>query len=94
MSRSVRQHRSEWFYYRLIASWTGHTAYEVYEIMTKLFLLTVDEEGNLGIIRPTSLTTVEHNEYLEQIRCFMAGFEFYLPEPNEIPTEDYIIKII
>lgn len=84
LKRSTDQHRAEWFYYRLISGISGHTPYEIYEIMAKKFLLCIDEDGELAYIKPSSLDTIEHNDYMEQIRAEMIKYGIYLPEPSQV----------
>lgn len=95
--RSLEQHRAEWFYYQTIAEYTGYTAYEIYEEMTKRFLLTIDEDGDFAVIRPSSLSTVEHNAYMEQIRCFASTIlSIILPDPDKYEkiVNQFILKKI
>lgn len=94
MQRSLQQHRSEWMYYRMIAEYTGHTPYEVYTILSRRFLLVIDENGGYSITKPTSLSTVEHNDYMERIRALMATeFDFVLPDPDaSVFIENYVYK--
>lgn len=94
MLRSIKQHRSEWLYYRIVASYTGFTAYQVYMIMAKKFLLCIDEDGDLAIIKPVCLTVSEHNDYMEQIRKYMYLFGVKLPYPNEDTEYEFITKKI
>lgn len=89
--RTIEQHKSEWLYYQMISDFTGHTAYEVYEYMAGRILRVVDEDGELGYIKPTSLNTVHHNLYMEQIRM-IAAVELNLILPD--PDKKYILRNI
>lgn len=82
-NRTIEQHNSEWLYYQMIAKETGHTAYEIYEILAAKLLRVKLESGDEAFIKPTDLTTIEHNEYMEQIRCEMAQFGIILPDPEK-----------
>lgn len=91
--RTEQQHNTEWFYYQYISDFTGHTAYEVYEILTRLILLCVDPDGHLAVIKPNSLNTIEHNNYMEQIRAIMSKeLNLILPDPQVIITRDHKTK--
>lgn len=71
----------------MIADETGHTAFEVYLIVSKLFLAEVDIDGNIVVRKPTSLSSKPHSLYIERIHFFASDFlGMVLPEPNERPT--------
>jgi len=80
--RSIEQHRSEWLYYQIIAHSTGHTAYEIYERIASEILKVVLEDGEVGYIRPATLNTMLHNEYMEQVRWYAAEIGIILPDPK------------
>lgn len=81
--RSIQQHNTEWMYYQLISDFTGHSAYEIYEQIASEVLKVVCEDGEIGYIRPTSLNTLHHNQYLERIRQFGAELGIILPDPDK-----------
>jgi hypothetical protein len=81
--RSIEQHRAEWLYYQIIAESTWHTAYEIYENMALRLLKVLDYEGEIFIIKPSSLNTLQHNNYMERIRAEMAEIGIILPDPTK-----------
>lgn len=81
--RSIEQHNSEWLYYQMIANGTGHTAYEVYEIIAAELLKVICDDGEIGYIKPATLNSFDHNQYMERIRVFMAEFGVILPDPDK-----------
>lgn len=89
--RSMEQHRSEWFYYQTIASFTGDDAYRVYEHMVKMFLKVVDENGKTRYLKPAFLTVQRHCDYLERIIAFWASWGLILPELEKIPPDFKIV---
>lgn len=91
--RSIEQHNSEWLYYQMISDATGHSAYEVYEYMASRILRVIDEDGEMGYVKPTSLNTVHHNLYMEQIRQIAAvELNIILPDPDKKYKLNNIIK--
>lgn len=91
--RSIDQHNTEWMYYHILSMYCGHTAYEIYEVLANKYLKAVDEFGNIGFIRPTSLNTLMHNNYLEQVRVFASEFGVILPDPEKGVKFNHKIKI-
>lgn len=91
MRRTADQHRAEWFYYTVIANDTGHTAYEVYEMMVRMFLKIVNEQGAVAYYKPAFLSIKQHSNYLDQIQVFMAEFGVILPERDQVP-EDFKLE--
>ena len=80
--RSMDQHRAEWMYYQIIADKTGCDAYDVYQNMALRILKVELEDGSLGYIKPSTLNSKHHNEYMEKIRAQMAEFDIILPDPS------------
>ena len=78
--RSYKQHKAEWLYYQIISDITGHTPYEVYTIMVKRLLKTIDENGEIAYYKPATLNTYLHNQYMEQIRLISIEFGIILPD--------------
>lgn len=81
--RTKEQHNTEWLYYQIIADCTGHKAYEIYENMALRILKVIDEDGDIGFIKPSSLNTYHHSLYLERLRCEAMEFNIFLPEPTK-----------
>ena len=83
--RSNQQNRYMWgVIYKLLSETTGHTPDEIHDSMRAMFLM--DNLGKFSIMRSTtSLTTVEMETYLENIRQF-ASMELncIIPLPNEV----------
>lgn len=90
--RSIEAHNYEWLCYDIIASVTGHTRYEVYENMAARVLKVIDEDGDLAYIKPSSLPTRAHSEYLEEVKRISAEFGILLPEPSRDKARQYQVK--
>lgn len=88
--RSPAEHRGEWFYYTHIASFTGHTAYEIYELMVRKYLKILDEKGEVAYLKPTKLKKQLWIDYLDNIRFYWSTMGLILPDWENIP-DDFII---
>lgn len=87
-SRSDNQNRYLWgVVYKIIANETGHTEEEVHEHMKWQFLRK--RGGRLETVKSTTnLTTIEFEEYTENIRRFAATkLNIQIPLPNEVDYE-------
>ena len=91
-ARSIAQHNTEWLYYQIIADETGHSAYEIYENMASRLLKVIDYEGDLCYIKPSSLNTMQHNNYTECVRLIAAEFGIILPDPTHDIAQHYKLK--
>lgn len=84
--RSDRQHR---YYFgvvvAILAEHLGYTSDEMHDALKGKFLCE-DPDAKLPRIRSTtSLSTVEFEAFLEQIRTFAStDFNCYIPLPNEV----------
>lgn len=90
--RTEQQHNTEWLYYQIMAKASGHTAYEIYENMAMRILKVVDEDGDIGFVKPSCLNTMHHNLYLEQVRMVAAEFDIWLPDPETNVNLQYTVK--
>ena len=87
--RTTEQNNTMWMYFTMIAEETGYSKDEVYGIVTKLYLTRTKVNEATGaiyeyIIKTSSLSTVEFNEFFEDIKRFAAQeFNLVLPDPNE-----------
>lgn len=83
--RSNNQNSYMWgVVYQLISETTGYTPQEVHDAMRMMFLL--DRTRDVPTLRSTtSLSTVEMEEYLENIRQWAAShLSCSIPLPNEV----------
>lgn len=83
--RSSQQNKYLWGVpYKLIADETGHTTDEVHAYLTSLFLQ--DKSRIIPVIKSTTeLSTVEFEEYTENIRRWGAStLSLNIPLPNEV----------
>ena len=87
--RSVQQNRYYWLVASIISDQTGFTKDEIHSIFKSRFLRTEKVNECSGAIyefvRSTAeLTTVEYEEYLDQVRQFASQeFGLVIPMPNE-----------
>jgi len=91
--RSLNQNSYYWAVpIRLISEHTGHTPYEVHELLKSMFLkkhLDIDtKEGmqKFSIVKSTtSLNTKEMEEYLSSVRMWASmDLSLSIPEPHEV----------
>lgn len=87
--RSVRQNSYYWLLVTMISDHTGFTKEEVHAILKQRFLKVERVNEVTGAIyeyvrSTTELSTVEYEDYLEDVRRFASEeFGIYLPEPQE-----------
>ena len=84
--RSDRQNSYLWgVVYKLISETTGYTTDEAHEAMKMLFL-KVHRDGLPDTVKSTTkLTTVEFEEYAENIRIWASQtIGCYIPTPNQV----------
>ena len=81
--RTHPQNRYMWgVVYKLLSETTGHTVDEIHDSMRAMFLM--DNLGKFPIVRSsTSLSTVEMETYLENVRHWASTeLNCFLPFPN------------
>lgn len=84
-TRSLQENKYYWgVVVKLLSDHTGYSSNEMHDALRMLFLC--DKGREIPIIRSTtSLTTVEMELYLTQIREFASQtLSVYIPEPNEV----------
>lgn len=87
MVRTSDQHRGEWYYYTEIGRFTGHTAYEVYEQMVRMFLKILDQNGEVAYLKPSRIMYVYWHDYIENIRCYWSRMGLILPDWENVPLD-------
>lgn len=86
-SRSSQQNRYYWgVVINMLAEFTGYTPDEMHDALKMLFLKIPGERGLPDRLKSTTeLTTVEFENYMEQIRNWAAvELAYYVPLPNEV----------
>lgn len=64
---------------------TGHTKDELHDAFKRMFIRSYNDKGIDFIPSTTELSTVEFNEYFEEIRRFAAReLKTVIPDPGEI----------
>jgi hypothetical protein len=95
-NKPTRSHAQSRYYWGVVLAYlseeTGFTKDEAHQLMQRMFLKYVkdvpDKKPQQFVRSTTSLTTVEMNEYIEQIRTFaITELGIYIPDPNEIIYE-------
>ena len=87
--RSVQQNRYYWLIVTMMADHTGFTKDEMHSILRYKFLKSERVNDNTGIVyeyvkSTTELSTIEYEEYLEQVRSFgVDELDLRIPMPNE-----------
>ena len=70
--------------YKLMGEYIGFTKDEVHDAMRLMFLLDKDRKMPT-LLSTTSLSTVQMEEYLEQIRKWaIENLDCFIPLPNEV----------
>lgn len=92
-TRSLAQSRYYWgVVLAYLSEETGYTKDESHQLMQRMFLKYAkdvpDKKPQMFVRSTTSLSTIEMNEYIEQIRTFaVSELGIYIPDPNEIIYE-------
>lgn len=92
-TRSLAQSRYYWgVVLAYLSEETGYTKDEAHQLMQRMFLKYAkdvpDKKPQMFVRSTTSLSTIEMNEYIEQIRTFaVSELGIYIPDPNEIIYE-------
>lgn len=92
-TRSLAQSRYYWgVVLAYLSEETGYTKDEAHQLMQRMFLKYAkdvpDKKTQMFVRSTTSLSTIEMNEYIEQIRTFaVSELGIYIPDPNEIIYE-------
>ncbi|HMU69193.1 MAG TPA: hypothetical protein PKC38_04260 [Chitinophagales bacterium] len=87
--RSVQQNRYYWLVVTMLSDYTGFTKDEMHAILRSKFLRAEKVNEDTGVVyeyvkSTTELTTVEYEEYLDDVRRFAAQeFNMNVPMPNE-----------
>ena len=87
--RSVQQNRYYWLVVTILSDYTGFTKDEMHAILRSKFLRAEKVNEDTGVVyeyvkSTTELTTVEYEEYLDDVRRFAAQeFNMNVPMPNE-----------
>lgn len=82
--RSNPQNRYMWgCVYKLVSDYTGYTTEEIHDLFKRKFL-AYEKKGRWFAKSTSSLTTIEFETYLEEIKRFSAiNMSLYIPDPNE-----------
>lgn len=87
--RSINQNRYYWLVLNMVSEDTGFRPQEAHEIFKRKFLTIEKVYEETGQVyeytkSTTELSTIEFEEYVEQVRQFVAQeFMIYIPLPNE-----------
>lgn len=87
--RSIQQNRYYWLIVTMMADHTGFTKDEMHGVLRCRFLKAEKVNESSGLVyeytkSTTELSTVEYEEYLEQVRNFgIEEFDMRIPMPNE-----------
>ncbi|HNC13938.1 MAG TPA: hypothetical protein PLF59_19310, partial [Cyclobacteriaceae bacterium] len=87
--RSVQQNRYYWLVVTILSDYTGFTKDEMHSILRSKFLRAEKVNEDTGVVyeyvkSTTELTTVEYEDYLDDVRRFAAQeFNMTVPMPNE-----------
>jgi len=90
--RSINQNAYYWLILKLIGENLGYFAEEMHSVFAIMFLKKIITLGIHSIESyrsTTKLSTVEFEEYLQNIRIFCSSeLEIFIPLPNEILDEE------
>lgn len=92
--RTNNQNRVQWWYFTEIAKETGHTPSRIKAICQAKFLLRDEVNEETGEVLPyimdtSELTTLEHNDFMEDVRQWAFDyFGMVLPLPDPFHDDE------
>ena len=82
--RSLNQNAYYWgVVIELLANTTGYTPDEMHEVCRYQFLKSVNRDGLEYVQSTATLSTVDFEHYLENIKQWAAMLNIIIPDPNE-----------